>query len=170
MNEERWSVIPDYPNYAVSDRGSVKRLTSRNSGVAGRVLKSFLVCGYPSVNLLARGKRSSVRIHRLVAEAFVYRAPLTTEVNHIDANRANNVVTNLEWVTASGNRLHAYRTGGLSATGEDNGYSKLTDAGVIRIREGCEHEATLSKALGVSVRTIRDVRAGRTWRHLLAAA
>ncbi|WP_186223586.1 HNH endonuclease [Burkholderia gladioli] len=166
MNEEQWRVIGEWSNYAVSSHGRIKRLTTRNSGVAGRVLATFLVCGYPSVNLSRPGKRQSVRIHRIVADAFFDRPAGASEVNHIDADRANNHVSNLEWVSASGNRLHAYRTGGLSAVGERNGYSKLTEYAVREIRELSRSEQSLAEKHQVSVRTIRDVRARRTWAHI----
>lgn len=165
MDMEEWRVAPGWPNYAVSSHGRIKRLTTRNSGVAGAILASFLVCGYPSVNLSAPGTRKSVRIHRLVAEAFIEQPEGATEVNHIDASRDNNHVANLEWVTASGNRLHAYHYGKLRATGESNGYSKLTENAVAAIRgEGAEK--MLAKQFGVSARTVRDVRARRTWNHI----
>ena len=165
MDAEEWRVAPGWPNYAVSSYGRVKRLTTRNSGVAGKILSTFLVTGYPSVNLSAPGVRKSVRIHRLVAEAFLPRPVEATEVNHIDATRDNNRVSNLEWVTASGNRLHAYRHGKLIAAGESNGYSKLTEQAVIEIR-GTGNETMFASRFGVSIRTVRDVRSRRTWNHI----
>lgn len=168
--EEVWSVVAEWPNYAVSNAGRVKRLTSRCSGVAGAVLKQFLVAGYPSVNLTGEGRRKSVRVHRLVAEAFLPRPDGASEVNHIDATRDNNVVSNLEWVSASGNRKHGYEHGACLAKGERNGYAKLTEAGVLKIREqrplGRAAQSVLAKELGVSLATVRDVAARRTWVHI----
>jgi hypothetical protein len=166
MDAEEWRVIADWQNYAVSSMGRVKRLTTRNSGVAGAILAQFLIAGYPSVNLSGGGRRKSVRVHRLVAEAFIPNEDSGTEVNHIDAGRTNNLVANLEWVSASGNRLHAYTYGKLRAEGESNGYSKLTEIAVREIRQGGV-EAVLAARFSVSVRTIRDVRARRTWQHVL---
>lgn len=167
MTEERWSVIPAWPDYAVSSLGSVKRLTSHKRAIAGKVLSSFLVAGYPSVNLSRpNGERRSVRIHRLVAEAFIPQPEGTTEVNHKDATRDNNHVSNLEWVSSSGNRLHGYQHGKLNAKGECNGFSKLTDAAVEKIRISAISADAMAEIHGVSVATIEDVRARRTWRHL----
>lgn len=165
MEFEEWRVIADWQDYAVSSLGRIKRLTTRNSGVAGTILAQFLVAGYPAVNLSGGGRRKSVRVHRLVAEAFIPNENGGTEVNHIDASRDNNQVKNLEWVSASGNRLHAYSHGKLQAAGENNGYSKLTEPAVAVIRNGGS-EAGLAAQYGVSVRTIRDVRARRTWDHV----
>lgn len=165
MEIEEWRVVAPWPDYAVSSHGRIKRLTTRNSGVAGAILAQFLIAGYPSVNVSCNGRRRSVRVHRLVAEAFIPNLNGGTEVNHIDAGRANNHVSNLEWVTASGNRLHGYQFGKLKAEGESNGYSKLTEIAVGLIRQGGA-EAALAARFSVSVRTIRDVRARRTWQHI----
>lgn len=169
--QENWKQIAEWPNYAVSDHGRVKRLISRNSGVAGSILKHFLVTGYPSVNLTHPGRgRKSVRIHRLVAEAFLPLPQDMTEVNHIDATRDNNHVSNLEWVNAAGNRRHAYEFGALSAEGEQNGHSKLTERGVREIRSclplSKPQQQRLAARLGVSPGTVRDVAARRTWSHI----
>lgn len=171
MIEERWAVIEDFPNYVVSDHGRVKRLKTNNNAVAGKILKAIVGnTGYPMINLLNSAGRKHVSIHRLVASAFLVQMPGCDEVNHIDSNRTNNLVANLEWVTSSGNRLHAYASGGLCAQGEKNGYSKLTAPGVIEIRS---HEAmprtlqvALATKLNVSTATVRDVRARRTWTHI----
>lgn len=169
--EEQWKVIGGYPNYAVSNFGRIKRLTSRNNAVAGKILKTHIAStGYPMVNLLNEHGRRHVLVHRLVAEAFLAKPAEACEVNHIDANRAHNHISNLEWVTSSGNRLHAYQTGGLSAKGEKNGYSKLTEDGVREIRSAWPlnrtQQATLAARLGVSTATVRDVAARRTWAHI----
>jgi hypothetical protein len=168
--EEQWKQILDWPNYAVSDRGRIKRLTTRNSGVAGAILSQFLVSGYPSVNLTDSGKRKSVRVHRLVAEAFLPKQAGATEVNHIDASRSNNDLLNLEWVSASGNRKHGYDHGANAAEGERNGYSKLTEDNVRVIRATRpltkSVQAELADQFGVSMATVRDVAARRTWAHI----
>ena len=166
MIEEKWETIVDWPNYAVSTIGRVKRLTTKGSGIAGSVLTSFLVMGYPSVNLCHGSRRKSVRIHRLVAEAFIEKPDGCTEVNHIDATRDNNNVTNLEWVTSSENRFHAYLHGALSAKGHRNGYSKLTEDGVRLIRSGDHDKDLLASSLSVSKATVNDVLARRTWNHV----
>ena len=171
MSNEQWRTVAEFPNYAVSDKGRVKRLTTKASGKAGAILSQYKVNGYPSVNLLNDEGRRSIRVHRLVAEAFIDRPEGTNEVNHIDADRANNRVGNLEWVTSSGNRFHAYRVGGLRADGERNGYSKLTDEAVRQIRSNGAsskaERAEVGRAFGVSGGTVRDVLIRRTWAHVV---
>jgi hypothetical protein len=67
--------------------------------------------GYPKVGLCKDKKRTSHRVHRLVATAFIPNPENKKEVNHIDGNKANNHYSNLEWATHSENVKHAYDTG-----------------------------------------------------------
>lgn len=168
--EEQWKTIPAWPDYAVSTFGRVMRLTSKNSGVAGAMLSQFKVCGYPSVNLCRSGQRQSVRVHRLVAEAFIPRPVDATEVNHIDASRTNNHMANLEWVSASQNRLHGYVHGACDAKGERNGHSKLTAGQVKQIRaispKSRDDRRRVGAQFHVSAATVRDVVTRRTWGHI----
>lgn len=68
--------------------------------------------GYPTTTAKIDGfvRRQKVRIHRLVAMAFIDNPNNHKEVNHIDGNKANNNVSNLEWCTHSQNIFHAFRT------------------------------------------------------------
>lgn len=121
MTPERWAVIDDFPNYAISDQGRVKRLTSVTCAKAGSILKTpprSKCRPYPSVDLCHNGKRRTEMVHILVARAFL-EAPAFegAEVNHKNGNKADPVFTNLEWATSSGNSLHAYETGLADARG-----------------------------------------------------
>ena len=72
-------------------------------------------------------------VHRLVAQLFIPNPDNKPQVNHIDGNKLNNAVTNLEWVTNKENREHAVRNN-LHAKGESCTYSKLTQEDVDYIR------------------------------------
>ncbi len=68
--------------------------------------------GYHCVALRKDGKVKVYRIHRLVAETFIGSAPSEEyQINHIDGNKANNSVDNLEWVTPKENTHHAFESG-----------------------------------------------------------
>lgn len=70
--------------------------------------------GYENIQLYdGKGNKSHISIHRLVALSFIDNPQNKPEVNHIDNNKLNNDVSNLEWVTASENRKHAYMYGRL---------------------------------------------------------
>lgn len=168
---EEWREISDWPDYAISNLGRVKRTTTYGRGIAGTIRKPVLVAGYPAVALTNRdGRRKMLHIHRLVALAFLGDPPSPDfEVNHIDADRLNPRLDNLEWVTKSQNRKHGFDVGYADAKGERNGYSKLTSDQALVIREeGGDRRSWLALAeqYGVSVGTVRDVATGRTWKHL----
>lgn len=92
--------------YEVSSIGCVRNVRTGNI-LQGRPNKK----GYWTVCLWRRGKKETIRIHRLVAFTFVGIPKPDEEVNHIDGVRANNRVENLEWCTAEANKAHAFRLG-----------------------------------------------------------
>lgn len=72
----------------------------------------FTKTGYECIKLHDKtGKRFNKTIHRLVAETFIPNPLNKSEVNHIDGDKSNNDITNLEWVTSSENKRHARTTG-----------------------------------------------------------
>lgn len=107
MKKEYWKPVLDYEGlYEVSNWGrvkSVKRLVKSPRGyrtVCERILKSTKDShGYLCVSLHKEGKMKFVKIHRLVAEAFLDNTDNLPCVNHKDENPLNNVVSNLEWCT-----------------------------------------------------------------------
>lgn len=109
---EAWRQVDGYP-YEVSDHGRVRR-TVRRSGVwSGRILRqAFDGHGYPFVVLCRDGQAKQIKVHKLVLAAFVGPRPSPKhQCNHRDGNKRNNVLANLEYVTASENVRHAWRTG-----------------------------------------------------------
>lgn len=110
MNEI-WRKIEGFEKYEVSNLGRVRSLNYRKT----KETKILKLCkdkkGYLKVNLYKSSKHSSKRVHRLVATAFIPNLDNKTQVNHIDGNKQNNTVSNLEWCTCSENNQHAYNTG-----------------------------------------------------------
>lgn len=112
---EIWLDVPGYEGlYQVSEQGrvrSVDREVMDSRGWVrqrrGKVLKPGLSSGYPCVNLSSAGKVTLKRVHRIVLETFVCSPPTPEhECNHIDGDRTNNHVDNLEWVTRQENIDH----------------------------------------------------------------
>lgn len=101
--EEIWKVIDEYPDYMVSNMGRVKSI-ERND-YRGRNLKSKILTpryntrGYISVVLYKNGKPQTFRVNRLVAQVFIPNPENKPEVDHINANKFDNRVENLRWVT-----------------------------------------------------------------------
>lgn len=172
---EEWRTIQDWPDYAVSNHGRIQRITTYGRGVEGTIRKYLIVAGYPAVTLTNRdGRRKLIHAHRLVAFAFIGEPPSPNmEVNHIDADRLNPKLDNLEWVTKSRNRKHGYEVGYANAKGERNGHSKLAHADALTIRAHSNNRSewpSLAVRFGVSFATIRDVATARTWKHLPVVA
>lgn len=105
---EIWKNI-NYKNYGeqyqVSNHGNVK------NSKTGRILKPTLRMGYNAISLSARDNKKTLYNHRLAALVFVPNNDLSKNfVNHIDGNKLNNHVDNLEWTTPKENTQHALRT------------------------------------------------------------
>lgn len=105
---EVWRIIPGYEGrYEVSNKGNVR------SFFAGKVkrLKPMISAGryngYQMVTLYGRDKAGrKVKIHRLVAEAFIPNPARLPEINHKDENKTNNDADNLEWCTHTYNSTY----------------------------------------------------------------
>ena len=106
---EQWKTIPMFPDYAVSDAGRVKRLTPASRTYVGKILKPMLVARYMYVGLVRPdGVVKRLRVHRLVAKAFILNPQNLPQVNHKNPHaRHDNRVDNLEWVTPQSNSDHA---------------------------------------------------------------
>jgi hypothetical protein len=111
---EQWKDIPDYEGlYQVSDLGRVKSLERRvftlnkNCIYKPIIIKSFVTKrGYFEVRLCTNNTSKAKKIHRLLAESFIPNPNQKPQVNHIDANRLNNKISNLEWVNNRENSCH----------------------------------------------------------------
>ena len=106
--KEEWRPIKGYEGlYEVSNMGRVK---SFHSGKEIIISASNDYAGYKAVTL-AKRTHKRVRVHRLVAEAFVPNPMNLSVVNHLDGDKKNNNVYNLEWCSAKENANHAIKTG-----------------------------------------------------------
>lgn len=126
---ETWKSIPNYEGiYEISDLGNVRRLDGViKAGIrynpivkhSGKLLKPGIKAnGYYAVSLSYKGKVTEYFIHRLVAEVFLENPNNYKVVNHLDGNKLNNQVTNLEWTTYKGNHWHARKHGLLNNIGK----------------------------------------------------
>lgn len=121
MEKEIWRHIKGYTSYyKISNYGRVKsteRYVKHNvigvkKIVRERILKTALMSdGYPGVSLTKKNRPESKLVHSLVAIHFIKNPLRLPQVNHKDGDKQNNYYKNLEWVTSSGNAIHAYSIG-----------------------------------------------------------
>lgn len=124
--------------------------------------------GYLHVRLNCNGKDHSVSIHVLLAQCFIPNYDNLPAVNHIDGNKLNNSLSNLEWCSHSHNMKHAYDKGlKLPMAGEKNCKAKLTNEMVKEIIISKEKRRTLSDKYAVSLSTIDSIKRRTTWKKVL---
>lgn len=104
--------------YKVSNFGNVMSVKRRTKGrwgnlktTRGGILKPFLIHGYKKVDLSANGVARNHFVHRLVAKAFLPNDKALPCVNHLDSDRGNSHVSNLEWCTSQENTRHMIKQG-----------------------------------------------------------
>ena len=199
---EEWRPVGGYEGwYSVSSLGSVRRDVDGKGTYAGRVLNTKIPAnGYLQVGLSNErgGKQSSHSIHVLVATAFLSPRPEGYGVNHINGNKIDNRVCNLEWVTPKQNSEHAVALGlmpsgdrsssrlhpdsyprgdkhyarlrpEVMARGSANGNAKLTEEIVREILNSAENRITLANRYGLNKETISRIRRRECWLHVTEA-
>ena len=115
---EEWRAVPDYEGlYEVSNKGNVRNVR-RN--ILLKLTKTKY--GYIQVWLYKNGIRTGLRVHRLVAKAFLLNPENLTEVNHKDEDKTNNNVDNLEWCNRKYNVNYGSRKDKVKDTAIKNGY------------------------------------------------
>lgn len=105
---EEFRIIEEAPRYMVSNLGNIKSFALSKQG---RIMKlSYDKDGYKRVTLtLKDGSRIYRRVHQLVAKAFIPNPNNYTMVNHLNNNREDNRVENLEWCDNSRNQAYSYQ-------------------------------------------------------------
>lgn len=113
--KEEWCDIAGYEGrYQVSNQGNVRSLEYHNAKGVKRIglLKPAVDgSGYYRCALSKNNTLTTYKIHRLVAMAFIPNPDNLPQVNHINGNKKDNRVDNLEWTDNSGNQIHAYKLG-----------------------------------------------------------
>lgn len=172
---EEWRAIVGYEGfYEVSSLGRVRRLATMVRGNHGTwqrcppvVLTPNCARGYPTVGLCRDAKKRTIRLHKLVLEAFVGPCPPGMVCRHFpDRDPANNRLENLSWGTEKQNAADK-EVHGTSNHGERNHRAKLTTADVIEIRSLCKAgmltHAKIAAMFGVIQQTVSRIASGELW-------
>lgn len=169
-NEENWRDIPGYNGrYQASSLGRIKSV-----GHPRRINNVFIMKPQPrgagnylGVGLFRPelGKQRYVYIHTLIALTFLGSKPDGMQVNHIDLDKHNNAVTNLEYASPRDNTRHALARGVKRSAGKGR---CLTPDEVREIRQSgpALNNRQLAERYGVSHETVRMIRLGRRWEYL----
>jgi hypothetical protein len=158
--KELWKPIEYNPYMLISSKGRIKRLPHGKE--KGRIQEDFFKDrdGYCRVNVLNKdGKYTNLPIHRLVALAFIENPDNKPHVNHIDGDRTNNTVENLEWVTPRENVLHSFKFGNRKICKEVPRTTILTDYQVSQIEFLRQYYSLnqLSKLFNISYTTLKNI-------------
>jgi hypothetical protein len=153
---EVWKAIPGFEGcYEVSNLGRVRSL-KRNT-TSGGLIKTFINKGYVYAHLSRNGKHYNCKVHRAVASAFIDNPFNKPEVNHIDENKENNRVDNLEWVTTKENYNHGTRIERIAQKNRRPVVQMTLDGDVVRIWES---SVAVEKETGMRSSNIRSVCCG----------
>lgn len=182
---EQWRAVAGAEGlYEVSNLGRVRSLNRtyefyrKGAGMVkrtdkGQLLNQTVNTLYPKVQIrYHHQKRTSIRqVHRIVAETFIDNPKGLPFVNHIDGDKYNANVNNLEWVTHQENVDHAKRTG-LNPQGEDRSNALLNEELVRWIRKnaivngGSMTYVEMAEVIGVSRHLCSDVARYKRWKHI----
>lgn len=167
---EEWRDIQGYEGiYKVSSLGRVKKYVKQEWVIRKSVVTKS---GYSSIELRKGVDRRIFRTHRLVALAFIPNPENKREVNHIDGDKSNNCLVNLEWVTREENMKHAGEKG-LMPHGANNKMSKLDEGKIREIRTlrklnpGQYSYKKLSEIYKVNQSLIGQIVNNQIWKHVM---
>lgn len=164
---EQWKPVVGFEDiYSVSDFGRVRREPS------GRLLSPPVnSTGYLTIGLSKHGCRKTYKVHSLVCEAFIGPRPSGYQVNHIDTDRKNAKLSNLEYLPPRVNRLLAqykrYENDAKHGVRVERFCKKLTEQDVVRIREMAETMGSrrIGLVFGLHHSTVRDIIRRDLWKH-----
>lgn len=165
--KEIWRVIEENDNYSVSNTGKVK-----NNKTEKNLKFHISNQGYVRVNLYNNKDktRKNKSVSRLVAIAFIDNKENKKEVNHIDGNKLNNNVNNLDWVSSSENKYHAFNTGLRHIRkGIEHHNTRLSESDVKEIRELCSEKISMTeiaKMYNVGRKQIEKIKYKKQWSHI----
>lgn len=186
LNGEIWKDIPDYEGiYQVSTLGRIKlldRVCTHYNSIHGskflseRIMKQEIGSnGYYRVNLTKNSKSKHPTVHRLVGLTFISNPENKPQINHLNGNKLDNRVDNLQWVSISENTIHAIETGLIKVRkGDECSMRKIDSVKAKEIKEllfkKSENKLSLQKIAdicGTTRNIVKDIHNGNSWKHII---
>jgi uncharacterized protein YerC len=159
--------VKDYEGlYFVNEIGEVFSYPKKTRKGIRKLLTNKHKQGYSLIDLCKDGKVKKHLVHRLVAVAFLDNIDNKEQVNHINGNKEDNRVENLEWNTRSENQIHSIRLGLRTTIGEKNSQSKINSKQVILILNDNRPYKEIQQDYKISISTISDIKRGYSWTHI----
>lgn len=156
MSEERWELVRDHPEYRISTAG---RFQSRKRGEWKDLRTSVDGGGYLQAFMSENGKAFVRKVHKLMQDAFFDPDPDRPEINHINGNKRDNRLENLEQCSRLENMRHACDTG-LFVRPEDAGRPKRKIR-IIETGDIYDSESECASAIGGHISNVCNCLAGR---------
>lgn len=180
--QEIWKEIPGSLHYAISNQGKIKRLEhkkwNKNNNSYSLFKEKYLSVSFNNTKKYGRiavyykdGTKKVESIHRLVASCFLPNPYNLPQVNHIDGNKTNNYVSNLEWCTGKENMQHRINILKVKPwkNGSECNFHKLTEKEIYEIADLIKkgvRKNKIAKMYSVVPSTITELSSGRSWKHL----
>lgn len=178
-NSKVWKNVKGFEGfYQVSNEGDVRSLdrlidgggTQNKRKLKGVLLKGGVSnSGYVKFTLTNSGKMKYYSGHRLVALNFIPNPNNYEQVNHIDGDKLNNNVNNLEWCDSFYNMKHAEDLGLVNNKGTNSPNNKYSEAQIIEVKKLLQEgysSVKIARMTGVNRTTVYRVRTKKQWKHL----
>lgn len=161
-----------YP-FLISSFGRIFSLNYKKQKGNVKELKTIIdKDGYYIIPINYQGVKKLYKVHRLVALTFIKNNKNKPEVNHIDGDKSNNKVMNLEWCTTQENIIHAHTTGLAKSKGEYNSQNVYSEKQIIKVCELLSENnmsmREISKFTDVGYSVVNSILHGKSWNHISA--
>ena len=169
---KQWKPLPFIDGYDVSEDGDIKRVKGGQGRRVGQCLRPHPSSnGYLQVFILDEGKRKNVAIHRAVCAAFYGPCPDGIQVRHLDGNKLNNKISNLEYGTPKQNGEDNVRLG-VMKRGETKPQAKITQEQAQEIVNHLSNDVSataISMLLEIPRNIVYKIKYGESWAWLQPA-
>lgn len=163
--EEVWKTCPEFSQYEISNLGRVRLC---------KIVRPRIRRGYPSASFGKNGKQWDRSVHRMAWEAFHGSIPPGMVINHINGEKTDNRIENLECCTPSQNSIHSYYVLGKKGSpppryerSSDHPRAKITAEGhaeVLKLRSAGMSQQAIADKFGVSQTAISSLLRKKTWK------